>query len=593
MKTIVFAHSRSDCMASGKLVDFANTDTWEEGSGAEGGAAVDLASVFGRSGKEWLNQLGSWIGGVNQVNSDLYWWAHASTAKNFLSSPLGDRFVQVKAICELAETTGDSTLSIIGATPGQMETLRALLPPSKFRFVGSAWRKKERRKTLSKLKSLVMLVYRASDVLLGFIGYRRPRIEKSPDVCLFTYLDGVRRAGVDNYFGTLPRLLRESKREASLLYLAYVYRPYRRRIRQITDEHDPTPYVALFGLLRTHDHLWALFAAVRVWWRDSRGDYEFRYNGFEAFAPLLRETFVDDLAGVYLFNLLIYRATRRFFETWSPRVVVYPFENKPLEKMILQGIKDSRQKPKIVGYQHTSITPRHITLLFAPGEAAHTPLPEKIVTVGKVTKAYLEAEGNYPPGIFVAGGALRQIWGSPLPRNGGGDSGIRVLLALSSSKNELVRSVAYFRRVVERLPTVELGVRPHPNFPLTLLPTDLAEWVAKHALDLSGTLLNDNLEWSSVTAYVSSTVALEALMRGKPIVNFAIGDVVSPDPVLGQAPFHWCINDESEMVRTLGNLKAMRDEDYRRGSADAVAYVRDYLAPVDNAVVWDVCRRIA
>lgn len=42
--------------------------------------------------------------------------------------------------------------------------------------------------------------------------------------------------------------------------------------------------------------------------------------------------------------------------------------------------------------------------------------------------------------------------------------------------------------------------------------------------------LADNLAWCDVVVYVSSTVALEALGRGRPVINLVISDPVDPDP---------------------------------------------------------------
>jgi len=141
------------------------------------------------------------------------------------------------------------------------------------------------------------------------------------------------------------------------------------------------------------------------------------------------------------------------------------------------------------------------------------------------------------------------------------------------------------------MPNIELGIRPHINFPLAMLPDDLLYWVNSKAQDFSGTLLEDNLFWCSATVYVSSTVALETLMRGKPIINFSVGDMISPDPVIGEVPFHWCVNNESEMVNILSQLKGMSESYYEDCSLRAINYVRDYLKPIDNAGLQEfICK---
>ena len=125
----------------------------------------------------------------------------------------------------------------------------------------------------------------------------------------------------------------------------------------------------------------------------------------------------------------------------------------------------------------------------------------------------------------------------------------------------------------------ELGIRPHINFPLHLLPRNLRQWSAVHARDFSGTPLTDNIAWCDLTAYVSSTVALESLMAGKPAVNFRVADTLDPDPVLGDPALHWRADDVDGFAKALDSIRALTAHRQRELAADAAAYVRSYLTP--------------
>ena len=63
--------------------------------------------------------------------------------------------------------------------------------------------------------------------------------------------------------------------------------------------------------------------------------------------------------------------------------IIYPFENKSLEKLLLLGLP---KKIRTIGYQHSSITPMHLSFQLSKKEIYKMPLPDKIVTVGKVTQ---------------------------------------------------------------------------------------------------------------------------------------------------------------------------------------------------------------
>jgi hypothetical protein len=574
LKTIVFTANAAGLNVPGEHVDLSDNEE-----------SRVLDCVIDKHGKRWFEEFASWLGELNQRNASLLWWAHTSTAKNLLSSPLGERFIHVQAVCEIARRTQAATLHVFGATPGQMDAIARILPRKEFRFAGADWHKRFWHRAVSSIEGFARLFVQSARVIAGFWPHKHAEFDRSAALCLFTYLDGAHRAGIDRYFGELPRILSGRGRATSCIYLAYVYAPYRPRLRELQAEQGAVPYIALFGLLRMADHLWALSNALRQWWRKS-WSFTFNYGGQIEYEPLLREAQIHDLAvGEYLHHLLVYRATRRFFRHCAPQAFIYPFENKSIEKMVLLGIADSGREPKVVGYQHTSITARHAGLLFSRGEAQLTPLPQRIITVGKVTKDYLEAAGNYPWGILAAGCALRQMWRSGQEQQRTGRASMRVLLALSSSRRELVRSVAFFKKVMALVPGLELGIRPHINFPIALLPQDLAIWMHGNARDLSGTTLQENLDWCGVTAYVSSTVALETLMCGKPVINIRIGEVVSPDPVLGEVPFRWTVETAEEMSTVLAQIREMSDSEYASRSARAVDYVRNYLSPLDDAAL--------
>jgi hypothetical protein len=198
-----------------------------------------------------------------------------------------------------------------------------------------------------------------------------------------------------------------------------------------------------------------------------------------------------------------------------------------------------------------------------------------VVTLGDVTRRYLEAQGRYPTGFFVTGCALRQRGGTPLERRSG-EAKSRLLLALSSSRQELVQAVALCRSAVEH-GGVELAIRPHPEFPLALLPSDLRAWTRVSGRDVSGTALSDNLQWCDAVVYASSSVALEALARGRPVINLRLADLIDADPVLNPLDFHWQADTPAMLAAAANDIVALDSAEFDRRRRQALAYVDEYL----------------
>jgi len=578
MKSIVFSNSYiNDCEKS-VCINLSGDDS----RAANKKNVIDLSSIYDFVDDTYLSRFSEWLGKLNIKNADIFWWAHTSTAKNILSSPVGDRFLQVHAVCEIVRNTTATSINVVGASPGMMESIVMLLNDKSFLVKGMSWRFRWLRRTITNIASFLRIIFQCLSVFFGNYFVNQKAREVNVDVCLFTYIDGKQYEETDNYFGKLPEIYRANNK-VSFAYLAYVYKPYRLRMKITSQLRNATPYFFLFGMLTVFDYLWGIFFSLRELWLNTCKRNYLYMNDNDGYRPLLREIFVHDLSyGGYIHNLLVNRAVRRFLDINHPNEILYPFENKSLEKMLVLAARSAEVVPKIVGYQHTSITPRHSTQFFVENEAGRTPLPDKIVTVGEVTKRYIEKYGNYPAGIFVAGCALRQVWNSQKAKQYLGQENMHILLALSSSKKELEKSVQYMKSVKRLLPNIEVGIRPHPDFPLALLSKEQLEWIEKNAIDFSRTVLSDNIDWCHLTAYVSSTVALETLMRGKPVIKLSIGDVISPDPVIGDVSFHWDAKDETDMVEILFHIKNMSDSEYLSASKDAIEYVADYLSPVND-----------
>ncbi|MDP1674347.1 MAG: hypothetical protein Q8L65_14715, partial [Burkholderiales bacterium] len=501
----------------------------QPGTGIETLTADELLARWSGDAVEWF---AGWLGQLNARHAALDWWAYSSTSKNFLSSALGARTLQLLALRNLARSGRYRLIVVLGATPGQMRSGARLLQP-------------EFTVTLPSTLGLGLRNLAAHALAIGRVIYQAVRIrgafrfgtvppETRRDVILFTYLDGEFSAGWDRYFGDLADLIRQQQPELRTACVAYVYTPYRQRLDEML-ARATEPYLPLYGFLDNGELLRALGRSIAATFGLNKYSAGMDVEA-AAMASLLEEALIEDVSRRgYLHNLLVHHATAAMVRTLSPSRVIYPYENKSLEKALLLGAR-AAGGVRLVGYQHTSITPRHIGLRFEAGETATTPLPDRIVTVGSITRDYLEESGNYPAGRLVAGCALRQAWTAPLPSRPLAAGHPRILLALSSSIRELVSAVEFMREVKTRLPGVEIGVRPHLNFPLTILSPELRDWVRTHATDFSGSLLQDNLAWADVTAYVSSTVALESLMLGRPVIYLAI-DPDTPDPLLGNPRF--------------------------------------------------------
>lgn len=577
---IQFISNRPDTQPAAIYVNLeADTPTIDAGRGLETLESHELILKWSGEAPEWFSD---WIGELNERNADLRWWAYASTAKNWLSSALGSRVLEVLAIRNLAHSGQYRHIHIRGATDGQISSMSRLLRPAfSVRLPGAMYLgiKGFFRHVLAILRT----IFQAIRIWAAFQFLRRNNRQGHQDIVVVTYVDGPLESEWDRYFGDLPTLIREQAPSKRIVYVAYVYTPYRKRLQDISSV-SPTPYIPLFQFLNAGDLLRAVGQTIGATFLRHANLGTSNVHA-EAMKDLLKEALMEDVSKRgYLHNLLVYFSTVRMTRELSPKTVIYPYENKSLEKELLIGVRTASATTGLIGYQHTSITPRHIGLQFGKNEAARTPLPDRIVTVGNITRNFLESTGNYPAGMLVTGCALRQVWEAPLPQKPFALERPKVLLSLSSSIGELISALAFMRQVKERLPGLELGVRPHINFPLRTLPSELLGWVNRNAIDLSGTKLHENIAWADHTVYVSSTVALESLMVGRPVIYLKI-DPSNPDPLLGNVRFRWYAENVDEFLGALSSFAKLEASQIDMLRNEAIDYVRNYLAPKSREAV--------
>jgi hypothetical protein len=562
---------RSQC---GLLIDLRDSAAHQD-SIPPGLNSVSLAEIQRQHGEEWMHAFVQWLGSLNAANSEVAWWAYTSTAKNLLSSPLGNRLFQALAALKFIEVTDFDKLYVVGATAGQ----RAIILATAKHFRGDmAVHDTEITDEFSTAEVVLRLLYQTLRMAWVLLCWRGRFSLPQADVYAFTYVDANVTKGTDAFFGELQHLLAQQSPAVNLSYIAFIQAPYRTVLPKLRVFGSKAPFPLLL-YLSIGDLWWAL----RLSFSASRPSQE-RMSNISAISGthlLLAEAFRWDVAkGGYFYNLLVYKAMARFARRHMPKRVLYPFENKSLEKLLLRGVRESCPTCRIVGYQHTSITPRHTTFQLTENEAKATPLPDLVVTAGDVTRHHLEKTGNFRPSLFVTGCALRQRHTETITANDNTDNApYRVLLALSSSRFELVTAIEFMRSVKCMLSPLAIGVRPHPEFPLSLLPERCRTWVAAHAMDFSGSALADNIEWCTATAYVSSTVALETLMRGKPVINLDLGEIVTPDPALDPPPLWRRVSTPQGFLAALDSLRTASPQEKLSDRNVTTRYVQSYFRP--------------
>jgi hypothetical protein len=156
----------------------------------------------------------------------------------------------------------------------------------------------------------------------------------------------------------------------------------------------------------------------------------------------------------------------------------------------------------------------------------------------------------------------------------------RVLVPLASSASEYRHAYAFLREAFAGLRQHEVRIRPHPEFTLEEI---LGRLAAPHDAfyRVSRGPLAEDLAWADAVVYASSTVSVEALSLGIPVVRLEFGEALGTDPLSEwHGRLKWSARKPSELIEAFGRIAAVSEQQFAVWQEEAQAYARRYLRPV-------------
>jgi hypothetical protein len=280
-------------------------------------------------------------------------------------------------------------------------------------------------------------------------------------------------------------------------------------------------------------------------------------------------------------SLYTYHSARRLGPLFPNARPLHPYENRAWEKMHLLGFREISPNVQRVGYQHASITASHTNFIFTDKETEVTPLPDVIVTMGQITRDWLEREGHHPPSLLKVGCALRQQRAEVVGRLKRRPATVsRILVALATSLNEYIQTLLFLRNAMHDGGAREVRIRPHPTIRLEDAMAMLSERQPQLQFTVSRGSVAEDLVWADVVLYASSTIGLETVWNGIPAIYLDLGDILETDPMAGWTEFKWVVRDPEDLRTVLADIEGLSDAEYQLRQQQAVHYGEAYIRPV-------------
>jgi hypothetical protein len=122
-------------------------------------------------------------------------------------------------------------------------------------------------------------------------------------------------------------------------------------------------------------------------------------------------------------------------------------------------------------------------------------------------------------------------------------------------------------------------IRPHPERPIEKIEGDLHFDVDRQDNFTVSEIksLSDELISADILIYWGSTVSLEALMSGIPVIHVNLEDTITVDPLFNCNSLKWTVKDEDGLRRAISDICKLSQDDYERNYESASAYIEKFL----------------
>jgi hypothetical protein len=304
------------------------------------------------------------------------------------------------------------------------------------------------------------------------------------------------------------------------------------------------------------------------------------FLGHDVRLPLRRQYQLDLMSPNGVFSLLMHLAFRRIARALNVTRLLLTFENNPWERMCIQAFREASPQTKILGYQHTVIPEASLNMFPAKEECEIAPSPDTILTVGDEPARILREYGRYDHVPIQTSCALRFEY---LERIRAQDGPVKkTLLIALEGVWEAVQMLDEVLRQMENRRDWTLIIRTHPALPFARIKSRLKTSLASlpHVTISDREKLDDDMDLSGAVAYWGSSVSLEAMKRGLPVIHFDAGGLLSYDPLFRCPHLKWTFRAKGSLSKALDEIDSLTPQKLAKEREMAHGYLRDYFAPV-------------
>ena len=304
-------------------------------------------------------------------------------------------------------------------------------------------------------------------------------------------------------------------------------------------------------------------------------------SGYDISSPI-RELSLSSSNSIPFGDYVYYYMGRRLAKQFMLRSCLLTYEGNHWEKMFILGLRSVNPDLNIVGYQHSVVPQAAAGVFISKLETDIMPHPDSIITTGKTTSNIIKKYSFFSGSKINPGCALRYQYLydiKPLRRKKILDSNCTILVVLEGLI-EAIDLLYYAVSQANKLPNINFIIRTHPVLPFD----DFFQSIGQKSIEIPKNIkisdvklvLDDVRRWD-IVLYWGSTVALEALMMGTPLIHFDRGDLFSNDPLFNFTYFKWTVKKGLSINRVVQDILNISDKEYFNLQKKGIDYIKNYF----------------
>ena len=292
--------------------------------------------------------------------------------------------------------------------------------------------------------------------------------------------------------------------------------------------------------------------------------------------PIVQEELKKDMKNPRTFQTyLFYIVGRNIARKSDVQSFIYSFENLMWEKMFCLAFREFSQKTAIIGYAHSTIGKMETFYSVSANERNFMPLPDTIVVNGLRAHEALINSG-FDSKHIVIGGAYRyhSLELSQPPKR---KTTIKTILVVSPDDfNATLELVIKAIRAFGNRNEIKCIIKFHPTLPRRKITSYLRNMPDNFAI--SEKAIDQLLPCADLVIYTGSTVAVEAVARGIPVLHVGFDLIIDRD-IFNDRDQIISASQPEEMYQAFLMLSRKGSYPKKRGEL----FVREFFAPIKDS----------